>query len=236
MDCGPTPAGAASSLTKTCGSTGGAMSESLEKKEPYGKNVSVTDAMSASMTSAWTLVSVPHATSASARTRSPQGGRAALGRETTAREGSDDQQQHDAADGGHDDAPDVQPRRADVAESVEQPAADDGAEHADDEVAEHAAGALPRNHCFGEEAGDDADDDPCDDIHLMTPLLLRKRYYSLIRRRGVRQTADAGRIAALMNVSAVGRSGKKRKTLSMPLIANTREICALVSTIATSPR
>src|SRR5271166_3933477 len=78
---------------------------------------------------------------------------------------SHDEQEDDASDEGHDETRDVDPRRADVAEVVPDPAAENRTDDPDDEITQHAARPRARHDELRQPPGDDANDYPSDNTH-----------------------------------------------------------------------
>src|SRR5580658_764614 len=79
-------------------------------------------------------------------------------RRPTARERAQDEQQDHRSDEGDEDAPQVDPADARVAERIEQPTADEGADDADDQVAEDTPRALAGDDPLREKPRDEPHD------------------------------------------------------------------------------
>jgi hypothetical protein len=84
-----------------------------------------------------------------------------------------DPQDHDSADNGDDQAPDVEARHSPSANRAEQYATNEGADDAEHEVG-HKAGTAAVHDLARDPAGDEPKDDPGDDRHV-SPLLLINR-------------------------------------------------------------
>jgi hypothetical protein len=80
-----------------------------------------------------------------------------------------DDKYNDRADDGDDQTVDVEPRYADTAERVEDEAANDRADDAEHHV-ENQPLTLLVDELAGDETGDQAQNEPCNDTHMKSPL------------------------------------------------------------------